>query len=191
MFNTAFSSHTKHYLRWFYIALITSTISACQINKLSNNWPSDLPPLEIFVAAHAEQSKRGTNDSTLDQHLVWIKRFYKGSIIYPIGWNDMIETVTSSFSLEQQEDAALAKQKLEDLGLRICIEWAQANDKRRINSSNIAVWGNALRTSVERNEQISFISIVEIDVQDMINGELSMQEISIDRYYPPEDYDNF
>lgn len=186
--------HSKpHYisLKLLMLMCLTLIISACQTSNLSSNWPEDLPPLEVFVKAHSKQVSQGTNNLDLDAHLVWVKRFYKGSIIYPIGWNDMIENVTSSFPPEQSADAIYAKEKLEELGLKICIEWSQSNDKRKIDSSNIAVWGNALRTSVERKEQIKFLGVVEPDVDNLINGSLSMREITSERYYPPEDYDNF
>lgn len=183
--------HLQHYFRLISLIFMALIVSACQTSKLSTDWPKDLPPLKIFVDTHAEQSKRGTNDSNIESHLIWVKRFYKGSIIYPTGWNDMVATITESFPPEQSDNSLLAKRKLEELGLRICLEWAQSNDKRKIDSSNIAIWGSALRTSVERQEQLKFIAIVEPDIDNLINGKLSRQEITLDRYYPPEDYDNF
>jgi len=179
--------------RYKLICLLSLTLfaSACRTPSSVHNWPSDLPARSIFVSAYNEQVAKGTNTTRLETHLLWIKRFYKGSIIYPIGWNDMIEMVFDSFTPLQSDDAAIAKKKLKDLGLKISIEWAQDSNKRKINSSNIAVWGSSLRTSVERKEQLSFIKSVEQDVEDLIDGTISMKEISRDRYYPPEDYDNF
>lgn len=184
-------SETQTSVKLALVALLALIVSACQTTKLSSDWPEDLPPLEIFVKAHTEQRAKGTNDLDLDTHLVWIKRFYKGSIIYPIGWNDMIESVAASFSPEQSSDAAYAKKKLEELGLKICLEWSQSNDKRKIDSSNIAVWGNALRTSIKKKEQLKFLAMVEPDVDSLLSGTLDMREITSDRYYPSDDYDNF
>jgi len=77
------------------------------------------------------------------------------------------------------------------LGIDIANEWAQDNVVRKINSSNVATWGSALRTSAETNDQSSFISDVERDVQLLLSGKLEPSEINYERYYPAEDYDDF
>jgi hypothetical protein len=77
------------------------------------------------------------------------------------------------------------------LGIRISLEWAKSNLDRKIHSPNIAVWGQSLSTSAERGEQLNFIEKVEKDVDDLLSGELDHQQISNERYYKIEDYDNF
>lgn len=165
------------------------TIVSCNTQVSKEHWSSSIPPRTVFVTAWLEQSKAGTNNSSLENHLMWVRRFYEGSVIYPIGWNDMSERVLESLpnGRERQELGT----RLTNLGVAICIEWAQNNSIRKINSSNIAVWGSALRTAVQRNEQEAFIEMIEKDVSQLLSGVLDSTEIVQERYYPAQDYDNF
>jgi len=171
-----------------FIALFTSSVLiGCQTVSTENNWPKDIPARNLFIEAYNEQVANNTNDTKLETHLQWIKRFYHGSLIYPIGWNDMIDMLVTSLDRDQVS----ATKRLQDLGFRISVEWAQSNKHRKINSSNIATWGNALRTSVKREQQLEFLGLVEKDVDDLIAGKINAKEITEDRYYPPEDFDDF
>jgi len=162
---------------------------ACVTPVSQDDWPSSLPPRTLFEESWEQQRNAGTNSLPLNQHLVWIVRFYQGSILYPIGWNDMTESVLASLDSEQLKKRIATR--LYDLGVDISIEWAQDNSKRKIDSNAVAVWGNALRTAVENKEQELFIGKIEKDVADLLGGKLNKREISRDRYYPPQDYDNF
>jgi len=148
-----------------------------------------MPPREIFAAAHAQQVLAGTNNSKLESHLVWIKRFYQGSILYPLGWNRMTERLLSS--LDENVDRQKVEKRMYDLGLKISIEWAQENKSRKIDSAAVATWGNALRTAVDLGEQESLIAEVERDVDALLNEKLLASQIERERYYPPEDFDDF
>jgi len=128
-------------------------------------------------------------DSEINTHLLWAKRFYKGSIIFPTGWHDMIDQLSST--LEDENDKSEAEQRLKTLGDKIVLEWLKPNNARLINSRHIATWGTALRTSAERNEQLIFITQVENDVDSLLAEQLSPESITNERYYPIEDYDNF
>ena len=101
----------------------------------------------------------------------------------------MTESVLES--LETTPSHKATKKRLSALGLTICLEWAQDNKRRKIDSAAIAVWGNALRTAVEREQQIHFLNQIESDVAALLAGKLRRQEIVRERYYPAEDYDNF
>lgn len=171
------------------ILVVSAAASACVSNITKEEWPSEIPDRSIFVNAWKKQSKAGTNDNSLDNHLLWVIRFYEGSVLYPIGWNDMSNSLLDSLNSQSERDAM--RRRLQALGETICIEWAQNNADRKINSSAIAVWGNALRTSAERNEQDSFVSRVEADVIALLEGNLHYSQIVRERYYPPDDYDNF
>lgn len=171
--------------------LLIALLSACQTLDSKNNWPDDVPDRRIFIAAYQEQTGQAVVDGNiaLEKHLVWVKRFYQGSLIYPIGWNRMTEMVLES--LDKSDDFAGTEQRIAKLGQRICIEWAQDNRIAKIRSSNIAVWGAALRKSVDSNQQKSFIELVEKDVEALIAGELNSRQIRQERYYPEEDFDDF
>jgi len=176
-------------LKPYFLIFLAIALSACVTNTTQEKWPNDIPARSIFVDTWKKQNAAGTNDSSLEEHLVWIVRFYEGSVLYPIGWNDMTRSLLDSLDTQQQRHAL--RPRLRALGQTICIEWAQKNSVRKIDSSAIAVWGNALRTSAERDEQELFVSKVESDVTALLSGDLNYREIVRERYYPPEDYDNF
>ncbi len=169
---------------------ITLFTVACATDPSNENWPSDLPDRRIFVDAYLE--KRGISEATsvaIENHLVWIIRFYQGTVLYPNGWNRVSDRFLAS--IENTKAKKAMKQRLEKLGTRIANEWAQNNDVRLINSTNVATWGSALRTAAETNDQTNFVTAVEKDVELLIQGLLKSNEVDYQRYYPEEDYDNF
>lgn len=170
--------------------LIAMFTAACVTNPSDQNWPNDLPERRIFVDAYLE--KRDINDApsaAIENHLVWIIRFYQGTVLYPNGWNRVSDRFLAS--IEDTKAKKAMKQRLEDLGVKIANEWAQDNDVRLINSTNVATWGSALRTAAESDDQSNFMTAVEKDVELLIQGLLKSNEVDYQRYYPEEDYDNF
>ena len=163
--------------------------SGCISKTSIANWPANLPARSIFVDTFDQQQKAGTNSNSLQSHLFWVKRYYQGSIIYPLGWTRMTEMLLRTISDESQRGQIRAR--MYDLGKTIVIEWAQDNKYRAIDSAAVAVWGTALRTASQLGEQALFISKVEHDVDALLNGELHKKQITRERYYPPEDFDNF
>ena len=182
----------KYLKQGILLSMITLFLSACATtNTTKSDWPANLPKESIFIDAYNEQVTNGNNTNALKSHLTWIKRFYKGSIIYPIGWNHMTEMVMESLSSDTSVRQQEAQSRLAALGQKISIEWAQSNKARNINSANIATWGNALRTSVKENSVFNFLDKVEVDVDELIARKLQMREITRERYFPPEDFDDF
>lgn len=94
-------------------------------------------------------------------------------------------------SLDEEVDTAVVERRMYDLGIDISVEWAQDNRFRNIDSSAIAVWGNALRTAAEKKEQLVFIGKIERDVAALLAKQLAAKDIVQERYYPVEDFDDF
>jgi len=177
-------------LRLSLVMLIALFMAACATKSSDENWPSDLPERKLFVDAYLENRNIDeASSAAIENHLVWIIRFYQGTVLYPNGWNRVSDRFLAS--IENTKAKAAMKQRLEKLGVRIANEWAQDNDVRLINSTNVATWGSALRTAAETNDQINFVIAVEKDVELLIEGLLQSNEIEYQRYYPEEDYDNF
>lgn len=177
-------------IRFLIVITIALFTAACATSSSDQDWPSDLPKRKIFVDAYLEN--RGLNDAhaaALENHLIWIVRFYQGTVLYPNGWN----RVSARFlaSIDGIEAKQAMAERLTALGIRIANEWAQSNEVRLINSTNVATWGSALRTAAERDDQANFVTAVERDVQLLKDGSLKSSEIDYQRYYPEEDYDNF
>ena len=170
--------------------LIFASLTACKTLVSSPNWPDDVPDRQIFVDKYlSNRDIKSASSDEIEAHLVWIVRFYKGTVLYPNGWNRISERFLDS--IESPKDSQEMSLRLKSLGISIANEWAQDNGIRRINSSNVSVWGSALRTSAERDDQINYVSKVEADVDALINGTLKSNEINYERYYQAEDFDDF
>ena len=174
------------------LLLCLGCLSACTTLTVDSPWPSDLPDRKHFigVATARLDANHPKFEQQLNSYLTWIKRFYHGSAIYPVGWHNMQAQVVESLQIESEQ--AEASLRLTQLGQTIATEWAHDNSISRISSSNIAAWGSALRTAAERGEQLAFIGVVEQDVDALLTGKLKKEDISSsERYYPIEDFDNF
>lgn len=179
-------------LRNYHLILLCSVyifISGCATSITPESWPTTMPDRDIFVQSWAAQNEAGKNDNSIENHLLWVRRFYEGSLLSPIGWTSMSERVVGSLSNEQDQE--FMHRRLFDLGIDICTEWAQNSDVRKINTANVAVWGGAIRTAIEQNEQFEYLSLIETDVNALIDGTLMSSQISRERYYPAEDFDDF
>jgi len=178
------------YLQLVLVMITLTILSACQTLDTTHNWPSELPNRQIFVDGFLQ--KRNTSDvdsQVLEAHLIWIQRFYQGTILYPNGWNK----ATSMFlkTIENDKKKSKLRRRMHLLGIDIACEWAQDNGIRNIDSTNIAVWASALREAASINDHEGYITKVEEDVAKLIAGEMRSNEIEFERYYPDEDYDNF
>ena len=170
--------------------LILLTLVGCKTLTTAPAWPSDLPERQIFVDKYLSNRQVKTESpKVIEAHLSWIIRFYQGTVLYPNGWNRVSKRFLAS--IESPEDREEIAVRIRSLGILIANEWAQDNDVRRINSSHVATWGSALRTSAEQNDQKNYITKVERDVNALIDGTVKSSEISYERYYQSEDYDNF
>ena len=166
------------------------TLTACTTLASVQKWPSDLPERDIFVDEFlSDRQLRPSDADEIEAHLIWIVRFYQGTILYPNGWTRASERFVAS--IKKQRHKRKMSARLRSLGILIANEWAKDNDVRRINNTSVAIWGSALRTSAARDDQFNYISKVERDVEELIAGTLLPTEISYQRYYPSEDYDDF
>ncbi|MEO0368997.1 MAG: hypothetical protein AAF197_09465 [Pseudomonadota bacterium] len=176
----------------FLLTLLVFGLSACQTRITDENWPENIPDKAYFVQTGStligEQDP--DFDKELNTYLLWVKRFYIGSIIYPLGWNEMSAQFLESLPATDNSQADVTN-RLAILGRDIAAEWSQESSKSKISSGNVATWGAALRKAAERGEQLTFLTQVEDDVSKLLTGELSSNMIDQDRYYPEQDYDNF
>ena len=113
MINDTLSKHYKHARCYLFILLI-SVISGCATNKIQDpNWPNELPPRAYFLDQYQQDL---TNQKTQNQeeYLTWIVRFYKGSDLYPNGWNNITQDIV--LKLKSAPTADNIKVKLNLLG---------------------------------------------------------------------------
>lgn len=172
------------------VYLTVLVLAGCQTINTEHNWPENMPDRKLFVDSFlAKQGNVTVTKRRIEEHLIWIKRFYQGTIIYPNGWN----RATLRFAATVNDIAARedVERRMYELGIKISNEWAQDNRVRKIDNNAIAVWGEALRTAAKRSEQQQFIGKVELDVDALLSGKIKSKDINYERYYPEDDYDNF
>jgi hypothetical protein len=178
------------YLQNFSLALMLLALVGCNTLATDKTWPAKLPERKIFVDEFLSNRQiKVAEPKAIEVHLSWIVRFYQGTVLYPNGWNRISERFIDS--IDKPKEKQRMEKRLRNLGISIANEWAQDNNIRRINNTHVAAWGSALRTSAERADQNDYVGKVEGDVKALINGTLEAKKISYERYYPPEDYDNF
>ena len=86
-----------------------------------------------------------------------------------------------AMSMASPAEQAEVKERMYELGKKISPVWAHDDPNRKITSANVAAWGSALRTAVDVNQQLSFISAVEQDVEDMLAGKLDSSDVRRER----------
>jgi hypothetical protein len=172
------------------VVLLLLIIAGCTTLATKKNWPAEIPTRKIFVAEFLNNRQLKVADpQVIEAHLIWIVRFYQGTVLYPNGWNNISERFIAS--IDKPKDKKKMAKRVRALGILIANEWAQDNNVRRINNTHVSTWGSALRTSAERSDQSEYISKVEYDAKGLIDGSLEANQINYQRYYPSEDYDSF
>ncbi len=177
-------------MRSIILMLLLLVLTACQSYQFEDAWPSDLPERQLFINAYLE--KRGfetATDKELAYHLGWIKKFYQGTTLYPVGWLSASQRYIDSITSAKEKRATA--ERLELLGVKISNEWAQDNSTRLINNSNIATWASAMRTAADRSEQQRFLEKVEDDVMALLDNQIKAKDIKYERYFSEESYDDF
>ncbi|MFT4635743.1 MAG: hypothetical protein ACI9OI_001540 [Chitinophagales bacterium] len=184
------STSMPKYIPNFSVVLALLVLVGCTTLATNQNWPADLPQRKIFIDKFLSNRQINVAESeVIESHLIWIVRFYQGTILFPNGWNRISERFIDS--IDKPKDKRKMAVRLRALGISIANEWAQENNLRRINNTHVAAWGSALRTAAELADQKDFVAKVEGDVKALINGALEAEKIRYERYYPSEDYDNF
>lgn len=172
-----------------YIILLTLIISACTNRQISEDtWPRDIPSrayfLKVYQADHNNQKIQ-----TEEEYFTWILRFYNGWELYRRGWVKMTAEL-----MEQVQDPSQAKEikfKIDRIGRLVSGEWAKKADTRTIYLRHVAIWGNALLESLDRNEALPLINRINQDVEDLLAQRIGADVITADRYYPQDENDPF
>jgi len=176
-------------IRFLKLLVISLLLTSCATQRgLQQQWSEAMPPLEYFEEVYAKDL-RNQQEQTLDEYLLWVKRYYQGSPLYRRGWLDVTEDLVA-----QIEDPALAKEvsnKMYAVGRAVAGEWAKKTNTRKIFTHHVAVWGNALVESMNRGEELKLINSVHRDVNQLLADKLSVDAIKADRYYAPDKDDVF
>lgn len=157
------------------------TLAGCAgYSRVVDDWPDEIPSADLFVDVY-ENDLANQEVQSLEDYLVWVKRFYQGWVVYNNGWLKMSRNLSSQMP-ENQKDAA--SQRIAEIGLKIAPEWAKAKKDRYIFTDMVAVWGEALLEALDRGEVFQYMDSVEQDLQLLKEGQIQRQDISMQRYFP-------
>ncbi len=170
----------KHFYKIIVAVLLISLAGCASYYKMQMEWSEDLPPIDIFLEAY-ESDPANQQLQSLEEYLVWVKRFYQGWVVYNNGWLQMSDDLTSQMPANQRP---LVRQRIAGIGLSIAPEWAKEKPDRYIFTNMVAVWGEALLEALERDEVLAYMDAVERDLQLLKAGQVGRQDISMQRYFP-------
>ncbi|MES2624926.1 MAG: hypothetical protein V4628_06585 [Pseudomonadota bacterium] len=166
-------------LKFFALFSLIILVSSCASTPPS--WPDSLPAVSTFQTNWKADAANQEIQSQ-DEYLLWVQRFYEGYNTVP-GWFDLTTRVLASVP---DNDRATVTEQLSALSLRISGEWAKDNSVRRIDTSTVATWRDALQESLSRMELNAYLARLNQDIDSLLAGELSTDDISFERYYTDE-----
>lgn len=144
-------------------------------------WSDTLPPVSTFQDNwRADVANREVQAE--EEYLLWVQRFYEGYNTVP-GWFDLTTQVLARLPAAER---VAATERLAELGVRISGEWAKDNSVRRIDTSTVATWRDALQESLSRMEFNDYLMLLDKDISALLSGELTTDDITFERYYIDE-----
>ncbi|HEB70099.1 MAG TPA: hypothetical protein ENI88_10855 [Desulfobulbus sp.] len=110
--------------------------------------------------AVSEQSDYAHTLSSLSkEEQKWFKTFQEGTFLID-GWQSITEELLASTPKNLREHQ---KKRLDQLGLKIGMEWSKDNDIRRVDTRMLQHWGKTLKKIAKKNPAQLPEVIVSID----------------------------
>lgn len=153
-------------------------LASCMSSAILEQWPEQIPQQSYFKQLYREDDGNQARQSEVE-YLVWVARFYEGWEMMPIGWQDISESVL--VDLEPIQFRAI-DDHLERIGAQISGEWAKDNEVRQIDSRMLSLWAGVMQAEYSAEYRIAAVQVIARDVDDILNGELSMEHVTEDRY---------
>ena len=156
-------------------------LGACvSVPEKEASWSSAWPPESLFEAAYEAELDNQAVQSA-DNYMRWIRRFYQGWTFYSEGWDWLTDRVLVGIDDDAQRQQIT--QHMYSMGMRISREWAKSSDHRVINTRHLLVWGEALKLSAARDQELWLAVKVSADIDRLLAFELDPSMIKSSRYY--------
>ena len=156
-------------------------LTACTaVPERAEHWSSSWPPKTVFEAAYESELDNQAVQSA-EHYMRWIRRFYQGWTFYPEGWDWLTDRVLMGIDDDAQRQQIT--QHMYSMGMRISKEWAKSSDHRVINTRHLLVWGEALKLSAARDQELWLAVKVSADIDRLLAFELDPSMIKSSRYY--------
>ena len=97
----------------------------------------------------------------------WFETFQKGTFLID-GWQAIVEELLASTPEGLRGNQ---KRRLDQLGIKIGLEWSRDNTIRRVDNKMLQQWGEALKKTAKKNpEQLpEIIVFIDQEVDDILN----------------------
>lgn len=155
-----------------------SALAACSAVQVRHEWPEDLPAQQHFISLyHADPANQQVQ--SIDDYLGWIVSFYQGSLLSPMGWNDMSSSILTGM---EEEDISRAATLREQLGMLIAAEWAKDNEVRIIDTALLSLWGEVMVTAPDPADRLRAMELILADVQGLLDETVRLSAITEQRY---------
>ena len=171
------SKRIKYLILIGFIALLGACVS---VPEKEVSWSSAWPPESLFVAAYEAELDNQAVQSA-DNYMRWIRRFYQGWTFYSEGWDWLTDRVL--VGIDDDAQRLQITQHMYSMGMRISREWAKSSNHRVINTRHLLVWGEALKLSAARDQELWLAVKVSADIDRLLALELDPSMIKSSRYY--------
>lgn len=160
------------------LAIMIMLLIGCQSLSDEASWPEDVPERQQFLAVYQADAEN-QQEQTQQQYLNWIVRFYQGWDLMSTGWNELTPAVLMGMS---GDTLAAAENESHELGVAISSEWAKDNSVREINTAMLSLWGTVMLSVEEPPERLVALRLIGDDVDAIMRGELTAEQITDERY---------
>jgi len=116
----------------------------------------------------AQQTECGSDLSTLSpEELKWYKIFQEGTFLIA-GWKDITKEILANTPAELREHQ---RQRLEQLGRKIGMEWSRENAVRKVDNKMLKQWGDALKKAAKTNPEHlpNVIASIDKELDNLLN----------------------
>ena len=160
-----------------FIAAVCLFLASC-IGPNLEDWPDSIPQTQVFIVAYdADEDNQGRQSET--EYLEWVLSFYQGNLAYQSGWQDIQGYVYEAPAPEAEQELL---EQLSLLGIAIGSEWSKHNDVRQIDTRMLSLWGSTIQLAPDFDTQKQTVEVIAIDIDLLLSGSLSKQDILEERY---------
>jgi len=106
-------------------------------------------------------------NSLSPEELKWYKTFQEGTFLIA-GWKDITKEILANTPEKFREHQ---RQRLEQLGCKIGMEWSRENAVRKVDNAMLKHWGDALKKAAKTNPEHlpNIIASIDKELDDLLN----------------------
>lgn len=162
-----------------WLLLVGAAVAGCATLPAADpDWPDHAPAQRQFLQVY-ELDAVNRAVQPREEYLNWVKQFYDGSDIYPLGWAELEQVFLDEFDPPVQARTA---EELQRLGGKLAADWAKHNNLRSITSAMLLIWLQVIQEAIESGLGLAALELIEQDVDALLDGRLPPQAVGVERY---------